>query len=77
MLIKLKQLFRRTFKTKDKFINERRLIMESNLLYPDEYLRSIKLKNEAEYIMYMNLNKVNKIVIDDFISELNKKYYGR
>lgn len=74
---KIKQTFRRLFKTKDKYINSKRKIMENNLLYSEEYLSSIKRKNEAEYIMCMNLNKINKIIIDDFINELNKKFYGK
>lgn len=77
MINKIRQIFRRTFKTKDKYIEERKLKMEANMLYTEEELLKAKERDQAEYLYFLNLNKINRIVIDDFIFELRKKLYGK
>jgi hypothetical protein len=74
---KLKQFFRRIFKTKDKYILERKLKMENELLISEDELLKKKELNQSEYIYLLNLNKINRLLIDQFILELNKKFYGK
>ena len=73
----LRQFYNRLFRTKDKYIEERKRKMEASMIYTEEELRKAKEKDEVEYIYFMNLNKINRVIIDNFILELNKKFYGK
>ncbi len=75
-MIKLKKLFRRLFKTKDKYINQKYNELCSEL-YAVEELDEMKEKDsEILYKQALQINEAKRLVINDLIKELRKRYYG-